>query len=58
MKHYLLLVLALLGLVAFLPTDSRAAVVVVVQPGYHTSYYQGHRHYYHHDYHRHYWHNY
>ena len=56
MKHYLLLVLALLGLAAFLPTESKAAVVV--QPGYHTSYYQGHRHYYHHYYHRHYWHNY
>jgi hypothetical protein len=27
MKHYLLLVLALLGLAAFLPTESKAAVV-------------------------------
>jgi len=60
MKRYLLLALAVFGLVALVPTESRAQVIISVQPGYSNGYYyQGHGSYYrHYGYHRYYHHYY
>jgi hypothetical protein len=62
MKQYLLLLLAVLGLIALVPSESKAEVTVVVRPGYSSGYYYQRQpyyrhHYYHHYYHRHYWHH-
>lgn len=66
MKQYLLLLLAALGLLALIPTESKAQVSISVNPGYSRGYYYQrqpyYRHYYyrqysHHYYHRHHWHN-
>jgi hypothetical protein len=66
MKKFLLLALAISGLLALIPSESKAQVTVVVSPGHSSGYYYQrqpyyHRHYYHHYYHRyyhgHYWHN-
>jgi hypothetical protein len=58
MKQYLLLVLAALGLLALLPTESQAEVSVYVSPARSGgNYYQRHPYYHHHYYHRHYWHD-
>jgi len=58
MKQFLLLVLSIVGLLALIPSESKAQVIVVA-PGHSGGYY--HRHYYHHYYHRyyhgHYWHH-
>lgn len=61
MKQYLLLLLAVLGLLASIPTESNAQVSVSVNPGYSRGYYYQrqpyYRHYYYHHYnHRHHWH--
>jgi hypothetical protein len=61
MKQYLLLVLTALGLLALLPTESKAQVSISVSPVHSGGYYYQrhpyyHHHYYHHYYHRHYWH--
>ncbi len=66
MKQYLLLLLAVLGLLASIPTESNAQVSVSVNPGYSRGYYSRgyyyqrqpyYRHYYYHHYnHRHHWH--
>jgi len=63
MKQYLLLVLAALGLLALIPTESKAQVSISVGPARsHGYYYQRQpyyrHHYYHHYYHRHHWHHY
>jgi hypothetical protein len=59
MKQYFTLVLAILGLLALIPSESKAEVIVVA-PGHSGGYYY-HRHYYHHSYHHyyheHYWHH-
>jgi hypothetical protein len=65
MKKFLLLLLVLVGLVAWLPTESKAQVVIAVRPAYSNGYYyQGqpyYRHYpyrhYHHYYRSHRWHH-
>jgi hypothetical protein len=63
MKQYLLLVLAALGLLALVPTESKAEVIISVNPGHSSGYYYQRQpyyrhHYYHHNWHRHYWHHY
>jgi hypothetical protein len=60
MKQYLLLLLAVLGLLACVPTESQAQVAISVNPGYSRGYYYHgqpyYRHYYyHHYYHRRHW---
>lgn len=67
MKQYLLIALAVLSLVALIPTESKADVVISVRPahpnGYYyqnqPSYYRHHvyHRYYHHYYHGHHWHD-
>ena len=62
MKQYLLLVLAALGLLALIPTESKAQVSISVSPARSSGYYYQrqpyHRHhYYHHYYHGHHWHD-
>ena len=39
MKQFLLLVLAVVGLVALIPTQSKAQVIISVGPGYSNGYY-------------------
>lgn len=46
MKQILLLVLAVLGLIALVPTESNAQVIVSVNPGYSNGYYYQHHPYY------------
>jgi hypothetical protein len=63
MKHYLLLVLAALGLLALVPTESKAQVSISVSPAGSGGYYYQrhpyyHQHYYHHYYHHYHWHHY
>ena len=48
MKQYLPLVLVLLGLVALIPTQSKAQVTISVSPGYSNGYYYQHPSYYRH----------
>jgi hypothetical protein len=49
MKQFLLLVLAVVGLVALIPTQSKAQVTISVGPGYSNGYYdQGQPYYYRH----------
>jgi hypothetical protein len=57
MKRPFLLLLAAFGLLALIPTESKAQVSVTVSPGYsnHGYYYQG-QPYYHRGYHRYYYH--
>ena len=62
MKQYLLLILAALGLLALIPTESKAQVSISVGPersnGYYYQRQDYHRHhYYHHYYHGHHWHD-
>jgi hypothetical protein len=59
MKQYLLLLLAVLGLLACVPTQSQAQVSISVNPGYSRGYYyQGQPYYYRHPYYHHYYHHY
>lgn len=49
MKQLLLLALAVVGLVALIPTESKAQVTISVRPGYSNGYYyQGQPYYYRH----------
>jgi hypothetical protein len=59
MKHYLLAALAILGLVALIPTESQAQVFVSIQPGYSSGYYyHGQPYYYRNHRYHHYYHQY